>query len=91
MRCAQALGIIGLLSCPPAWTQEPLKLDWDWMVSASHAQRNDSLVWAAAQMMNSSKWISGSIYSLAGKVGRRVLRSLATHSIEVMSRQKKRG
>ncbi|KQA39935.1 hypothetical protein [Vibrio cholerae] len=49
MRCAQALGMIGLLSCPPAWTQEPLKLDWDWMVSASHAQRNDSLVWAAAQ------------------------------------------
>ncbi|CSC38237.1 Uncharacterised protein [Vibrio cholerae] len=43
------------------------------------------------KMMNSSKWISGSIYSLAGKVGRRVLRSLAAHSIEVMSRQKKRG
>ncbi|QIL86629.1 hypothetical protein G7083_12015 (plasmid) [Vibrio sp. HDW18] len=49
MRFGQALGIIGLLSCSSVWAQDPLKLDWDWMVSASHAQNNDSLVWASAQ------------------------------------------
>lgn len=91
MRCAQALGIIGLLSCPPAWTQEPLKLDWDWMVSASHAQRNDSLVWAAAQDDEQQQVDIGLDLQSRWQGWTASLRSLAAHSIEVMSRQKKRG